>query len=122
MIKKFIEFIMKKFAFVNDAAEREYKALPQNIQQQFGISLRAVQEDNKPFLTIKPLKSIGAGVIELKINGSPAFRCVYIAKFFNTVVVLHSFEKTTNGIDRQAMKTLAQRYKELKSELDNQRK
>ncbi|MES1023655.1 type II toxin-antitoxin system RelE/ParE family toxin [Gloeocapsa sp. BRSZ] len=68
---------MKGFAFVNDAAEREYKALPKDVQQDFGTSLRAVQENKKPFLSITPLKSIGAGVIELKINGSPAFRCVY---------------------------------------------
>jgi phage-related protein len=113
---------MKQFAFVSDAAEREYKALPKDVQKEFGTSLRAVQDDKKPFLPITPLKSIGAGVIELKINGSPAFRCVYIAKFMNTVIVLHSFEKTTNGVDRQAMKTLEKRYKELQSELANMKK
>ncbi|MEM8723397.1 MAG: type II toxin-antitoxin system RelE/ParE family toxin [Cyanobacteria bacterium P01_G01_bin.39] len=113
---------MKNFAFVSDAAEREYRALPKEVQQEFGTSLRAVQDDKKPFLPIKSLSSIGAGVIELKINGSPAFRCVYIAKFMNTVIVLHSFTKTTNGVDKQAMKTLKQRYKELLSELANMKK
>ena len=113
---------MKNFAFVSDAAEREYKAFPREVQQEFGTSLRAVQDDKKPFLPIKSLKSIGAGVIELKINGSPAFRCVYIAKFINTVIVLHSFTKTTNGVDKQAMKTLQQRYKELQYELAKMKK
>ncbi len=108
---------MRQFAFVNDAAEKEYKALPKDVQQEFGTSLRAVQDNKKPFLPITHLTSIGAGVIELKINGSPAFRCVYIAKYLDTVIVLHSFEKTTNDVDKQAMKTLKQRYKELKSEL-----
>jgi len=111
---------MKKFAFVNDAAEREYKSFSKNIQQEFGTSLRAVQDNKKPFLAITALKSIGSGVIELKINGSPAFRCVYIAKFVDTVFVLHSFQKTTNGLDRQGMKTVEQRYKELKAELAKQ--
>jgi phage-related protein len=113
---------MKQFAFVSDAAEREYKALPNEVQQEFGTSLRAVQDNKKPFLPITPLKSVGAGVIELKINGSPAFRCVYIAKFFDTVFVLHSFEKTTNAVDKQAMKTLEKRYKELKAELAKMKK
>ena len=113
---------MRNFAFVSDAAEREYKALPKEVQQEFGTSLRAVQEDKKPFLPITPLKSIGAGVIELKINGSPAFRCVYVAKYLDTVIVLHSFTKTTNRVDKQAMKTLKQRYKELLSELANMKK
>ena len=108
---------MKKFAFINDSAEKEYKSLPKEIQTEFGTSLRAIQENKKPFLDITPLKSIGAGVIELKINGSPAFRCVYIAKYEDTVVVLHSFEKTTNGVDRQAMETASLRYKELKAEI-----
>jgi phage-related protein len=110
----------KKFAFVNDAAEREYKALPKDVQTEFGTSLRAVQDNKKPFLPIDYLSNIGAGVIELKINGSPAFRCVYIAKYLDTVIVLHSFEKTTNGVDKQAMKTVEKRYKELQSELRNQ--
>lgn len=64
---------MKQFAFVSDAAEREYKDLPQEVQREFGISLRAVQDNKKPFLPIKSFSSIGAGVIELKINGSPCF-------------------------------------------------
>jgi phage-related protein len=113
---------MKQFAFVNDAAEREYKALPKNVQTEFGTSLRAVQDNKKPFLPINSLSSIGAGVIELKINGSPAFRCVYITKYLDTVIVLHSFEKTTNDVDRQAMKTVKQRYKELQSELAKMKK
>jgi phage-related protein len=113
---------MKQFAFVSDAAEREYKALPKEVQQEFGTSLRAVQDNKKPFLDIEPLNGIGAGVIELKINGSPAFRCVYIAKFMNAVIVLHSFTKTTNGVDRKAMNTLKLRYKELQSELREMKK
>ncbi len=56
---------MKKFAFVNDAAEKEYKDLPQFAQKDFGTSLRAVQDDKKPFLPITLLKGIGAGVIEV---------------------------------------------------------
>ena len=68
---------MKQFAFANNAAKKEYEDLPKEIQHQFGTSLRAVQDDKKPFLPIQALESIGAGIIELKINGSPAFRCVY---------------------------------------------
>lgn len=107
----------KGFAWVNDSAEKEYKALPIEIQYQFGVSLNRVQESRKPLVDITALSSIGNGVIELKINGSPAYRCVYIAKYNNVVYVLHSFEKTTNGVDRKAMKTATARYKELMSNL-----
>ncbi|WP_225935826.1 type II toxin-antitoxin system RelE/ParE family toxin [Pseudomonas fakonensis] len=50
-------------------------------------------------------------------NGSPAFRCVYVAKFADMVVVLHSFVKTTNRSDRHAMQVAQERMKELKHEL-----
>lgn len=105
---------MKRFAFVSEAAEREYKQLPESIQDEFGKDLRRIQYGQDPELKVEHLNSMGAGVVELKINGGPAFRCVYVAKYLDTVVVLHSFTKTTNGVDRQAMKVAEQRLKELK--------
>ena len=105
---------MKIFAFVSEAAEREYKQLPESIQDEFGKDLRRIQYGQDPELKVEHLNSIGAGVVELKINGSPAFRCIYVAKYLDAVVVLHSFTKTTNGVDRQAMKVAQQRLKELK--------
>ena len=107
----------KKFAFVNDAAEKEYKDLPDKIQDEFGKDLRRIQFGEEPKLPITHLDSIGAGVIELRKNGSPAFRCIYVAKYQDVVVVLHAFAKTTNGVDRQAMKVAEQRLKELLAEI-----
>lgn len=106
-----------KFAFVNDAAEREYKELPKEIQDVFGKDLRKIQFGQKPKQPITHLNGIGCGVVELKINGSPAFRCVYVTKYMDAVIVLHSFEKTTNGTDKQGMRVAKQRLKELKAEL-----
>lgn len=34
---------MKGFRFVNNAAEREFLALPREIKSEFGLSLRAIQ-------------------------------------------------------------------------------
>lgn len=103
--------MMRRFAFINDAAEREYKALPEWVQDEFGKSLRQLQFGETPTLPITHLgESIAAGVIELKINGRPAFRCAYITKHLETVVVLHSFIKTKNGVDHHAMRTLMSRY------------
>jgi len=108
---------MKRFAFVSPAAEREYKNLPSDIQDEFGKDLRRIQFGVNPLQLFTHLNSIGNGVIELKINGSPAYRCIYVAKYEDTVVVLHSFSKTTNGVDKQAMKVAEQRLKTLIAEL-----
>ena len=111
---------MKRFAFVSAAAEREYKDLPEHIQDEFGRDLRRIQFDQGPRLAIKQLtESVGAGVIELIINGSPAHRCIYVAKYADIVVVLHSFVKTTNRTDRHAMAVAQDRLKELRQELRN---
>ncbi|WGK90871.1 type II toxin-antitoxin system RelE/ParE family toxin [Pseudomonas migulae] len=108
---------MKRFAFVNEAATREYKDLPSWVQDEFGKDLMRVQYSADPELAIKQLSSVGAGAIELIINGSPAYRCIYIAKYADTIFVLHSFVKTTNRTDRHAMAVAQDRLKELKSEL-----
>lgn len=108
---------LKRFAFVNEAATREYRDLPGWVQDEFGKDLMRVQYSADPDLAIKQLSSIGAGVIELIINGSPAYRCIYIAKYADTIFVLHSFVKTTNRTDRHAMTVAEDRLKELKREL-----
>lgn len=108
---------MKRFAFVSAAAEREYKALPADVQDGFGNGLRYLQYEESPPLPLEYLESVGAGVAELKINGSPAFRCVYVAKYLDTVVVLHSFTKTTNGTDQKALSKAKKRLKELQAEM-----
>lgn len=109
---------MRKFAFVSAAAEREYKNLPEGVQDDFGKELRRIQFNDDVVMPHKQItESVGPGAIELIINGSPAYRCVYIAKYADTVVVLHSFVKTTNGTDRHAMEVAEDRLKELKSEL-----
>ncbi|EIJ43014.1 phage-related protein [Beggiatoa alba B18LD] len=107
----------KKFAFVSDAAEKEYKDLPAEIQDEFGKDLRKIQFGQAPVLPIKYLDSVGQGVIELKKNGRPAYRCVYVTKYLDSVIVLHAFTKTTNGVDRQAMKVAEQCLKDLLAEL-----
>jgi phage-related protein len=108
---------LKRFAFVSEAATREYKDLPGWVQDEFGKDLMRVQYGGDPELAIKQLSSIGAGAIEMIINGSPAYRCIYITKYADTIFVLHSFVKTTNRTDRHAMAVAEDRLKELKQEL-----
>ncbi|EOA1771392.1 MULTISPECIES: type II toxin-antitoxin system RelE/ParE family toxin [Gammaproteobacteria] len=102
----------KKFEFINEASKKEFLELPKDVMSQFGSDLNAVQQSKKPFSDFKDISSsVGQGAIELIENGSPAYRTVYCAKYLDTVYILHSFTKTTQGVDRQAMKTAEKRYK-----------
>lgn len=108
----------KKFEFVNKQSLKEFYDLPDDIKKQFGSDLNAVQQGKRPFSALKNISdSVGVGAIELIENGSPAYRSIYCAKFNHTVYILHSFTKTTNGVDRKAMATAKKRYKEMKSKL-----
>jgi hypothetical protein len=59
---------VKKFAFVSDAAEKEYKDFPDEIQDEFGKNLRIIQFEQEPLLPIKYLSSIGSGVISTQVK------------------------------------------------------
>jgi phage-related protein len=101
---------------VSDAALRAFKKLPKDVQEDFAKALQDVMEGRKPSMQFKPLNGLGKnikGVIELVINGSPAYRTVYVAKYNNTVYLLHAFTKTTNGVDKPAMEVVVKRYKEI---------
>lgn len=106
----------KQFAWVG-GSKREFLAFPDEIKDQFGHDLNLVQHSQEPVSSFKHLSSIGSGVIELRENGSPAYRAIYCAKYEDTVYLLHAFEKTTNGTDRQAMKIAKERYQEMMAEL-----
>lgn len=113
----------KEFKFVNNAALRAYRDLPKETQSDFGNDLNAIQQGKRPFSDFEDISgSVGPGAIELKENGSPAYRVVYCAKYLETVYILHAFTKTTNGVDRAAMATAKLRYQEMKVDIATREK
>ena len=103
---------MKEFRFVNKQSLKEFNALPRKIQERFAADLNEICKGKLPYSAFKHIaSSVGVGAIELIENGRPAYRTVYVAKHKQMVYVLHTFTKTTNGVDRKAMATARQRYK-----------
>ena len=95
---------MKEFRFINRQSLKEFKALPDHIQKRFALDLSVICQGKDPFSKFKHVgDSVGLDAIELIQNGRPAYRTVYVAKFKQVVYILHSFTKTTNGVDRKAM-------------------
>ncbi|MGK0271317.1 MAG: phage-related protein [Cocleimonas sp.] len=102
---------------VSDAALKAFNKLPRNIKERTLKALQDVMDGRTPSMPFKPLKNLGKnikGVMELVVNGSPAYRVVYVAKHNDTVYLLHAFTKTTNGVDKPAMEVVVNRYKEIK--------
>ena len=110
--------MLKKFKFINNQSKKEFLALPNKIQKRFANDLNAICQNKEPFSKFKHLKdSVGIGAVELIENGRPAYRTICVAKFADTIFILHSFTKTTNGVDRQAMDTAKKRYKLIEKEI-----
>lgn len=99
------------------SALKELRKLPERERDRFllNLQLKAANED----LTCdsSPLGSLGHGVYELCINGSPAWRCIYYTGLPGQLVVMHACEKTTNGQDRQIKNVVENRLKAMRSEL-----
>lgn len=104
---------MKLFDFVSEAAKREYKDLPEDIQDVFGFALYQVQEGKRPSIA----KNYSGSIEELKETDdqNKTYRAVYVANLEPCVYVLYSFTKKSHQgskTDKHDQDMIAQRYKE----------
>lgn len=101
----------KIIEFLGDSRER-LRDFPENAKKRVGIELYAVQIGLEPS-DWKPMKSIGAGVREIRVRGgSGAFRVIYLATFPDCVLVLHAFQKKTRKTELRDMNIASKRLKE----------
>jgi len=111
-MRKQDEPINRTVEFFSKAAEKDFFNIPpREVVITFITQLEARLALN--LAPTIPITSLGDGVIELKVNGSPAFRCVYTMKKPGKVVVLHTFAKTTNGPDVKNVQLAKKRAKKL---------
>ena len=68
------------------------RGFPPEARREAGYQLRRVQKGLMPN-DWKPMPSVGAGVVEVRIHGRLEHRVLYIAKFEEAIYVLHAFEK-----------------------------
>lgn len=87
--------------------------IPEDHREAFLSSLEFQCNGFDPLLKISHLTDVSPGVIELKRNGRPAYRCVYYSKLPGHIVVLHVTAKTTNGSDAQLKRTASKRLKDV---------
>lgn len=99
--------------FPEKGTTKQMRAIPEKWRDRFLTNLTLVSKNMEPACAVSPLQALGPDVYELKENGRPAWRCVYYTGIKGVIYVLYVAEKTTNGIDRQLMSTVAERLKAL---------
>ena len=104
---------MKAVVFLGDSLD-VIRAFPEQVRRQTGFELRQVQHGLDPS-DWKPMPSVGAGVVEIRIQTRLQHRVLYVAKFREAVYVLHSFAKKTRKTRASDLSTARSRLKELEA-------
>lgn len=103
----------KPVRFANKQALKSLQKLPRSAKEPFISDLEdVIAYGLEPTLETTPLPG---KTIELKINGSPAYRCVYQVRS-DMILVLHAFRKTCEGPDKKNLETLDLRLRNLDPE------
>jgi phage-related protein len=106
----------QRYFEISKAVRKELESLPASVRNQFLVALEQISWGLNPGLIVAPLSNtVGKGILELKINGKPAYRLVYTLNFPGKVVVLAARPKTTNGVDKQLVEVAASRLKSYSS-------
>lgn len=95
--------------FSCDAAKKEFnRDLDDKTREIFLYILEMAANGVK--VNAEPLGMVGAKALQLKRNGKPAKRCVYMV-IDGKAVILHPYVKKRNDVDKKAMALAARRYK-----------
>src|SRR6266481_3265149 len=102
---------MKLLKFIG-SSEDDLSEFPKEAKGAAGHELWQIQLGLMPS-DWKPMLTVGAGAYEIRVHVLGEWRVIYVAKFADTVYVLHAFQKKT-GKTRQADIELARkRYREI---------
>ncbi|PJK11061.1 hypothetical protein CO608_00905 [Lysobacteraceae bacterium NML08-0793] len=102
---------MRTLIFMGDSRER-LQAFPEDARRAMGRQLLRVQSGLDP-LDWKPMKTIGAGVREVRVKTGGEFRAFYVAQIGNAVYVLHAFQKKTQKTAATDIALGQRRYKQI---------
>ena len=88
------------------------KSFSPEAKREAGHQLGFVQDGREP-ADWKPMKTVGAGVKEIRIHAESGYRLLYVAKFAEAVYVLHGFEKKTRRTPKADIDLANKRYRDL---------
>ena len=106
-----------KYVEFRGSSLSDLRDFPQTAMRDAGHQLDKVQNGLSAD-DVKPMPTIGAGVMELRIwDEAGTFRVVYVAKFGDAVYVLHCFKKKTPQTSQPDIELARKRFKELVKEI-----
>lgn len=102
---------MREIEF-SGASLKTIRKFPATAKREAGHQLDRVQRGLDP-MDWKPMKTIGQGVREIRIQDEGQYRVIYIATFKNTVYVLHAFQKKSQKTSKRDLEAAKRVLKEV---------
>jgi len=102
---------MKEVVFIGSSLE-ELRAFPQQARRESGYQIDRIQQGLDP-TDWKPMKTVGAGVREIRLHAEGEHRVIYAARFEEAVYILHAFQKKSQRTARKDLELARKRYQEL---------
>jgi len=99
-----------KFAGSSLSDLREF---PAEARRAAGFELWQVQCGLMPS-DFKPLLGVGPGAYEIRVHVEGEWRVIYVAKFSDSIYVLHAFRKKTRKTRKEDLELAHRRYRHIK--------
>lgn len=100
---------MKDLEFLG-SSQKDIARFPDSAKAVAGFQLHRAQLGLAPSCWL-PVRYVGVGVKEIRINAEGQYRVIYIAIFTNKVSVLHAFEKQTQKTEKHDIELARKRLK-----------
>lgn len=102
---------MKALKFVGGSLD-DLTDFPLEARRAAGFELWQVQRGLTPS-DFKPMPAVGSGAYEIRVHVLGEWRVIYVAKFGDSVYVLHAFRKKTQKTRKEDIDLAARRYKQI---------
>jgi phage-related protein len=103
--------MLKPVEWVGDSRET-VRAFAAEARAQAGRELFRLQVGEEP-LDWKPMRAIGPGACEIRVQAGNQYRLIYVAKFAEAIYVLHAFTKKSQATRLQDIRTAKDRYRSM---------
>ena len=101
---------MKRISFVGRSLN-DLKEFPEDAKREAGFQLDKVQRGIEPS-DWKPIQTVGMSVREIRIKDDKGiYRVIYVAKYAETVFVLHAFKKKSQKTTKKDIEIAKKRLR-----------
>ena len=102
--------MMKRISFIGRSLN-DLKQFPEDAKREAGFQLDKVQRGIEPS-DWKPIKTVGTSVREIRIKDDQGiYRVIYVAKYADTVFVLHAFKKKSQKTTKKDIEIAKKRLR-----------